>query len=327
VAGGTPHHRSAALISLLSRQRRAQGRRRDKKAVRVPGYTANNKFYVLARTQATPNRRRSRVIGAQGLDHSWPGPDVARHHYVVRLDYRPVPPVRFAISTPLSMIVAVCGCARRCGPDRGRVCPRPKRHLTHRPAEGSFFVLPCAQSRAERESCRGVGLAGSIRVADHADDILEQLEVEACGTFGTAAVQCGVQAAQVARCYRVVELENGSWHCRLGLRVYDAHVELRDAIDHCSTIARRISRPRCSCTAWVLPRSSWLHSHRRPTAGHPTRHSVTLRGVSVPVGRAVTGPRALGDANGRLTSSPSLTTTVIDRRSVTPLAESPLDCG
>ena len=37
--------------------------------------------------------------------------------------------------------------------------------------------------------------------------------------------------------YRVVQLQDQLWECRWGRHVYDTHVELSAAIEHCSSIA------------------------------------------------------------------------------------------
>ena len=37
--------------------------------------------------------------------------------------------------------------------------------------------------------------------------------------------------------YRVVEGDDASWTCRLGLHVYDTHDDLAEAVRHCSTLA------------------------------------------------------------------------------------------
>ena len=37
--------------------------------------------------------------------------------------------------------------------------------------------------------------------------------------------------------YRVVESDDGTWTCRLGLHVYDTHDDLTDAVRHCSALA------------------------------------------------------------------------------------------
>ena len=58
------------------------------------------------------------------------------------------------------------------------------------------------------------------------------------GTFGTAAKRMCIGTLPVmAWWYRVVEHEDGTWSCRLGLKVYDTHDELADAIEHCKAIA------------------------------------------------------------------------------------------
>ena len=37
--------------------------------------------------------------------------------------------------------------------------------------------------------------------------------------------------------YRVIELEDGRWACRLGLSTFDTHDTLAEAVEHCSSIA------------------------------------------------------------------------------------------